>query len=175
MQTKTQDIYISHLLWHYVRNFRCNRRDLDKALSELLWNDIIHMVLNFSNYSIQPPLTFLFWVPVLQNQLICYDIGIMAFLWWQSLGYDYTVVIMIVISNHGWKESQCVISAAETVPEWLSALDDSDGGDLRHKRSAGTSTDKCILYFWWETADNLSLSAGGSSGRWGSWMTLTTL
>lgn len=90
-------------------------------------------------------------------------------------GYDYAVVIMIVISNHSWMESECVISAAQKAPEWLSALDDSDGGDSRYKRSAGTSTDKCILYFCRETADNLTFSAGGSTGRWDSYMTLTTL
>ena len=77
-------------------------------------------------------------------------------------GYDYAVVIMIVISNHSWMESECVISAAQTSPEWLSALDDSDGGDLRYKRSAGTSADKFIRYFCRETADNLTFSAGGS-------------
>lgn len=77
-------------------------------------------------------------------------------------GYDYAVVIMIVISNHSWMESEYVISAAQTAPEWLSALDDSDGGDLRYKRSAGTSADKFIRYFCRETADNLTFSAGGS-------------
>lgn len=82
---------------------------------------------------------------------------------------------MIVISNHSWMESVCVISAVQTAPEWLSALDDSDGDDLRNKRSAGTSTDKCILYFCRETPDNLTVSAVGSTGCWDSWMTVTSL
>lgn len=33
-------------------------------------------------------------------------------------------------------ESEYVISAPQSAPEWLSALDESDGGDLRYKRSA---------------------------------------
>lgn len=79
-----------------------------------------------------------------------------------AVGYDYTVVIMIVISNRNRTKSGCVSSAAQTAPGWLSALDDSGGGDLRYKRSAGTSTDKCILNFCREMADNLTFSAGGS-------------
>lgn len=43
-------------------------------------------------------------------------------------GYDYAVVIMIVISNHSWMESECVISAAP---------------------STSTGVTICTRWFWW--------------------------
>lgn len=97
----------------------------------------------------------------------------MVFLWWQSVaeGYDYAVVIMIVISNHCWMESECVISAAQTAPEWLSALDGSNGG--RFETQAFCWHKHWQMHAVFLQADNLTFSAGGSTGRWGSWITST--
>lgn len=97
----------------------------------------------------------------------------MVFLWWQSVaeGYDYAVVIMIVISNHCWMESECVISAAQTAPEWLSALDGSNGG--RFETQAFCWHKHWQMHAAFLQADNLTFSAGGSNGRWGSWITST--
>lgn len=67
-------------------------------------------------------------------------------------GHDYAVVIMTVISNQSWMKSEYIIATAYTAPEWLSALDGSNGSDLRHKRSAGTSIDKHILNVYRETS-----------------------
>lgn len=48
-------------------------------------------------------------------------------------------------------KSEYIIATAYTAPERLSALDGSNGSDLKHKRSAGRSIDKHILNVCRET------------------------
>ncbi|CAB1412752.1 unnamed protein product [Pleuronectes platessa] len=55
---------------------------------------------------------------------------------------------------------------AQAAPERPSELDDSSGADLRSQRSAGTSTDKHILYFCREAVDKLPPPAAAARCSW---------